>query len=100
MITHILSSREFEVQTYSSCVGVLNLRRKYGDTFLEEACKKALEIGIHSRKGIKTILTVLNDELGTTEYDSSHASQADENVLNQFYCCHDACSKEVDDGNK
>jgi len=95
IITHILNSREFEVQTYRSCVGVLSLRKKYGDSLLEEACKRALDIGVFSRKGIRTILTVLNDELEAAESNSVDTPQDDENTLSQFYCCHDTSVEEV-----
>ncbi len=83
MITIILASREFEVQTYRSCVGVLNLRKQYGDHLLEQACGQALDLKVRSRKGIKTILSILEQESEVIE------DTPDEDDIQQYYCTHD-----------
>lgn len=45
VITRILDSRPYEVQTYRLCVGVLSFKRKYGPAVLEETCSLALSCG-------------------------------------------------------
>jgi len=59
IIEQTLISREYEVQSYRSCVGILQLQKKYGSKLLESACMQALDIGIRSRKGIKSLLTMM-----------------------------------------
>ncbi|MDA3823840.1 MAG: IS21 family transposase [Bacteroidales bacterium] len=87
MITHILQSREYEVQTYRSCVGILHLEDKYG-SFLEHACKQALESGLHSYKAVNTIIKTLK-ESSTISQRPFDEDATEKDSLNSLYCIHE-----------
>ncbi len=55
LIDRVLSSRQYEVQSYKACRGILNLKNKVGKPRLELAAKEALSIGIVSYKSVKAI---------------------------------------------
>ena len=55
LIDLILSKREYEVQSYRVCRGILNLKSKVGKQVLEKAAQEALSSGVFSYKGVKTI---------------------------------------------
>lgn len=88
IIDAILASREFEVQAYRSCLGVLNLAHKYGGDLLELACKQAVELGIRSRKGIKGILSSLDQQRSEDWLFGGETASAAADTLAPYYCCH------------
>jgi transposase len=56
-IDALLTSGPIEEQYYKSCSGILfGFRKKYGDSTLEAACKKALDIQAYTYTTIKNIL--------------------------------------------
>ena len=52
----ILESQEHPEQGYRSCIGIIHLEKKYFRERLENACRRALDIGGISYKSIKSIL--------------------------------------------
>ncbi|MEJ2292752.1 MAG: IS21 family transposase [Deinococcales bacterium] len=56
VVEKILSSRLHPQQGFRSCLGILNLTKKYGDARLEAACRRADHIGARSCKSIASIL--------------------------------------------
>ena len=44
VIRTILQSRQYEVQTYRMCIGILNFTKKYSNKALEECCKQAIAL--------------------------------------------------------
>jgi len=52
----ILDRREHPEQAYRSCLGILNLVKKYGETRLNKACRRTLYYGHYSCKGVRNIL--------------------------------------------
>ncbi len=88
IIERILQSREYEVQSYRSCLGVLNLLRKNGRATLEKACARALELGVYSYKSIKAIISAIEAETDDTVPVPANESDGDED-LQRFFCCHD-----------
>ena len=76
LIDRILSSRQYEVQSYKICRGVLNLRNRVGARILEIAAGEALDSGIISYKGIKAIAETIGmdaeDSETTDREDDSH----------------------------
>lgn len=60
LIDRILTSRQYEVQSYKTCRGVLNLKRKVGPTRLEMAAKEAVNAGIVSYKSVKVIAETID----------------------------------------
>jgi transposase len=62
VIEAILSAKPIEQQAYRSCRAVMSLAEKHGDTRLEEACIRALEINRHpSYKTVKALITRIMD---------------------------------------
>lgn len=43
-------------QGYRSCLGLLNLVKRYGSTRLEAACQKAVSVGAYTRRSVASIL--------------------------------------------
>jgi len=56
MIRIVLKSRKHPEQAFKSCMGILNLVKKYEPARVNKACGRALEFGFHSCKRIKNIL--------------------------------------------
>lgn len=56
VITRILDSREHPEQAYRTCMGLLNLQKKYNKEDYIKACKKALSLNCLSHKFIKNVL--------------------------------------------
>ena len=55
-ISTLLESADFEEQAYKSCMGIINFSRKYGDSRVEKACKKALALNSVTYTTLKNIL--------------------------------------------
>jgi hypothetical protein len=70
-------------------VGVLSLAGKYGKSILEQACGQALEIGIYSQKGSKTIINAIDLAMQEDPAEMQEDQHASDGALDQFYCCHD-----------
>jgi transposase len=56
MIRIVLKSRRHPEQAFKTCMGILNLVKKYEPDRLNKACARALEFGFYSYKRIKNIL--------------------------------------------
>jgi transposase len=56
LISKVLESRAYPQQAFNSCMGILNLEKKYGVKRLNMACKKALSFGMYSCRRIENIL--------------------------------------------
>lgn len=56
LIKHILESREYPVQTYRACMGVMRYSKSYPAEIMESACREALEKEIYSFKYFSIIL--------------------------------------------
>jgi transposase len=68
-IESLLTSRFFVEQTYDSCIGVLQLGKKYGNQRLEAACKRANHGSRITYKIIKSILENNLEKLQPPEKD-------------------------------
>ena len=55
----LLKSRTFPEQAYRSCLGVLNLARKYPHPLFETACERALQAHLFSYRDLKSELDAL-----------------------------------------
>ncbi|MFA7371525.1 MAG: IS21 family transposase [Sphaerochaetaceae bacterium] len=86
MIGKILASREFEVQSYRSCVGVLRIAKRFGATCLEKACESALQNGFYSYKAINTIAKTLKEADEYSQVKSQN--ETNEIPINDLYCIH------------
>ena len=56
VIEKVFESRRYPQQAYNTCMGVLNLEKKYGARRLNRACKRALSFGMYSCRRIENIL--------------------------------------------
>lgn len=53
----ILDTKAHPQQGYRSCLGLMRLGKSFGNERLEAACTRALSIGTHSYKSVKSILS-------------------------------------------
>lgn len=67
VIKKVLDSRPHPEQAYRSCMGILNLTKKYESTELSKACKKALKVNRVTYKFIKNTLTNKTFNLSSEE---------------------------------
>lgn len=63
MVEQILKRKPHPEQGYRSCLGLMNLRRKYGKDRLEAACRQAISNRIYSGRSVKSILETGLDKL-------------------------------------
>lgn len=63
LIATVLDGRRHPQQAYRTCLGILGLAKRYGNSRLEGACRRALAAGIHSYKGLHNILKNKLDQL-------------------------------------
>lgn len=63
IVNKVLITKEHPEQAFKVCMGILNMEKKYGKERLNRACKRALNYGLYSYKGIKNILDKNLDEL-------------------------------------
>ena len=68
VIRTILKSRQYEVQTYRMCLGILNFTKKYSNKALEECCKQAISLNKQKYTFIKNTISVIADDLGDAGY--------------------------------
>ena len=61
LIDRVLRSRDFEVQAYRTCQGILSLEKKYGRPILEMACADACSTGVRTYKGIRLVAQSLKE---------------------------------------
>jgi len=57
VVKHLLTRRPHPEHGYRSCLGLLNLHKRYGRERLEAACARAHKIGSPTRKSVLSILT-------------------------------------------
>jgi transposase len=72
------------MQAYRSCMGILQLAKRYGEERLEAACRRALPAGIHSYKGVKNILDAKLDQVEPEELATAVPTDH-ENIRGQTY---------------
>lgn len=71
LIAAVLDSRLHPQQAYRTCLGILDLAKRYGQARLEAACRRALPAGIRSYKGVHNIL---KNKLDQVEQDQPAAT--------------------------
>jgi transposase len=67
LVRHLLESHPHPEQGYRSCLGLLNLERRYGRDRLERACHRALNINSPTRRSVLSILKQGLDRLPLME---------------------------------
>jgi len=63
LVEAIFADRPHPEQGYRSCLGILRLAKRYGDTRLEAACARALQVGARSYRHVESILKHSLDRL-------------------------------------
>jgi hypothetical protein len=56
IVAKILSQASYPEQAYRSCVGIISLGKKYGNTRVNGACKRALYYKLYKYQAVKNIL--------------------------------------------
>ena len=56
VVEHILATRKHPQQGFRSCLGILRLGDRYGQSRLEAACRRAIALGAYAYKNIESIL--------------------------------------------
>ena len=56
MVAEIMTAKKYPEQGYLSCLGVLNLGKKYGNARVEKACHRALKFHSIGYGPVKSIL--------------------------------------------
>jgi len=82
VIRRNLESREHPEQAYRSCMGILSLARKYNNSRLEKACKRAVSFDLYSYKGIEKIL---KRNLEEYQLDTFEALPVHDNIRGNTY---------------
>ena len=62
VIRKILKSRQYEVQTYRMCLGIINFKGKYRAETLEECCRQAIERDRVTYTFVKNTISAVADE--------------------------------------
>lgn len=65
VITKILESRKYEVQTYRQCVGILGFAKHYSRKTLEACCRQAVSTGRVNYTFIKNSIPVIAEQVMT-----------------------------------
>lgn len=56
LVETLMARRAHPQQAFRACLGVMRLGKTYGDTRLEAACLRALQIGAHNCRSLESIL--------------------------------------------
>lgn len=64
IIDAVLGSKKHPEQMYKTCMGILNLSKKYGNIRLNKACKRAIYYEKYSYKFIKNMLENRTEDMG------------------------------------
>jgi transposase len=57
LVKHLLECKPHPEQGYRSCLGLLNLSKRYGNLRLEKACEHAWNHGLKTRRSVDSILS-------------------------------------------
>ena len=56
LVKHLLECKPHPEQGYRSCLGLLNLSKRFGEERLEKACERAWVLGTKTRRSVESIL--------------------------------------------
>lgn len=84
LITRLLQTYKHPEHGYRSCLGLLSLSRRYGETRLEAACERALALGTWRYRHVRDLLTNQRD-LATETTASDWISPAHANLRGPGY---------------
>ena len=84
VIIKILEKKQHPEQAYKSCMGVLSLAKKVGETRLTNACIRALEFEVYNYKIVKNILEKGLDKIESDE-DQEDETPKHNNIRGKEY---------------
>ena len=85
LVEAILADRPHPEQGYRSCLGILRLAKRYGDTRLEAACARALQAGARSYRHVDSILKRGLDQLSNSDRPAQQPRPSHENLRGGTY---------------
>ncbi len=56
LVSTVLSGKQYPEQAYRTCIGIINLARKYGEKRVDRACYRAASFKLYNYKAVKNIL--------------------------------------------
>ena len=79
LVKHLLECKPHPEQGYRSCLGLLNLSKRYGNIRLEKACERSWQLGARTRRSVDSILShnleeqpTNNENIKTSEHSIQH----------------------------
>ena len=85
LVKHLLWTRPHPEMGYRSCLGLLNLGKRFGSERLEAACQRALTLGSPSRRSVLSLLQNGLDQLPLPEATTGQRSLTHENIRGPGY---------------
>ncbi len=79
-IDTLLKSVDYEEQAYKSCMAVINFSKQYGNTRVDNACKKAIELNSVNYSTLKNILKNNQDRKPVNSSDADNPTPQHENL--------------------
>ncbi len=56
LTSNVLGAKKYPEQAYRTCIGIINLARKYGNRRVDRACSRALSFKLYNYRAVKNIL--------------------------------------------
>lgn len=84
VVEQVMAARPHPEQGFRSCLGIIRLGKRHGDTRLEAACRRVLHFGTPSYRSIESILDKRLDTQ-SLEVEAKPVSPLHENVRGQTY---------------
>jgi transposase len=85
LVKHLLWNRPHPEMGYRSCLGLLNLAKRFGRERLEAACQRALQLGSANRRSVVSILEQGLDQLPLPETATTQPLLTHENIRGPDY---------------
>jgi transposase len=85
LVKHLLWNRPHPEMGYRSCLGLLNLAKRFGRERLEAACQRALQLGAPNRRSVLSILAQGLDQLPLPETAPTQPLLLHENIRGPGY---------------
>ena len=84
-IDHMIASRAFPQQAFRSCLGLLRMSDRFGETRLEKACAIALTVGATRYQQVESILKKRLDTLPNSHEQDEFIMSEHENIRGSKY---------------
>lgn len=85
LVKHLLWNRPHPEMGYRSCLGLLNLAKRFGGERLEAACQRALQLGSPNRRSVLSLLQQGLDQLPLPETTTAQPLLKHENIRGPGY---------------